>query len=862
MKRKPVRTAVFLVAALVFSMYLSVPAAASGFEGEWVCVAIDLGDGIWLHEYEGVKAEDVMTLLLGPGGSLQVTSFGESINGTWEEETDGVLAMVDGEAVALELREGRLVNEAEGVRFYLEKKTGETEAKASSGGLLSLIKSSRYAGKWLASGFDEGDGNLKTEIDGIPAAELMSFNIHRDGTLSMISMGIETPGTWYEITGGIHVTLDGVSTEMFLRDEQLVALSEGVTIPFIRVGQDQAAVPTPIPPSVFEGTWRAVSYQAAGMNFDAATLFQDGCTLTLRGDGTGTVFLTKDYSEQITWAEKDGELTLVGTYVFSSPQWDAAREELSIGYAMGTVPVIFKKDVEPTAAPTQEPLAEITAVPTPQPLAEITAVPTPQPLAELTAAPTPQPLVEPTDKPDVPAFGEGEELIETKLFSVRFPEGWTLAEGTLYDRDDYCAVQCVLPDQSGWHHASAQLNAAVGAVKGYREKIRQLTERAEKGGKGALETLVMGGIVFEGTEYENWGAKNAEYVARVPESRVTLTLVLEHPENIEDLQRMLDSVVFTLPSLDPPNVDPPLPEDGIPYKPQVSAVTTDVAQLVPRWLEPDESIVLDSIFDNHLALLDGKLYTLTGKTLRAFTVEDGRLVPSPALPEGGMRLEDKYEYLSAAKDGFLYLSQGIFHVLALGDDATMKNSLSGKLAMHPSGKWGITFWANSDPMKISALAGSLEKAPWVLSSLSDADKRQGRFGSITCVSISEDRIYVAGTDALQGGTNRVAIFDLDGSELASFGSDDWSAGDAFGSVTGIVETAGGLLVLDGNFRELKLFTREGGFLASVRCDELLGTDYPWPSSMIPYQEGVLIAAAQKRADESCEELLVFEVTGF
>ena len=228
-----------------------------------------------------------------------------------------------------------------------------------------------------------------------------------------------------------------------------------------------------------------------------------------------------------------------------------------------------------------------------------------------------------------------------------------------------------------------------------------------------------------------------------------------------------------------------------------------------------------------------------------------------------MIFDDEFEYLATGQDGILYVSHGIFNILAIKDGAVIKdNSLSGYLTMHPGGEWGISFWVNAEPMLVKASGGELTQEPWVLSNLSDAAKRQGRFSSISCVAISDTRIYVAGTDAQTGDAQRVAVYDLEGKELFTFGAEDWMADDAFGSVTGIVETSGGILVQDGNYRAFKLFSQQGEFLGMVESDKLLGTDYPWLSSMIPFDDGVLVAAAQSRQDESGDELLIFKLSGF
>ena len=134
-----------------------------------------------------------------------MTTLGESIPGTWKADGKGVSAVIDGQAVAFAYTDGQLVNNSNGVTVYLEKAAPQQKA----GGLLSLLKGSKYTGKWVAAAVDEGDGILKEEFEGVKVAELMSLQINRDGTLIMTAMGVDTKGVWHEIDGGINATIDG-----------------------------------------------------------------------------------------------------------------------------------------------------------------------------------------------------------------------------------------------------------------------------------------------------------------------------------------------------------------------------------------------------------------------------------------------------------------------------------------------------------------------------------------------------------------------------------------------------------------------------------------------------------------------------
>jgi len=842
MRKMIALTVCLFVIALAVPCFQTALAETSSFAGEWVCVALDDGDGVKKTEYEGINVSDLMKLQFNQDGTLQVSSLGESMPGTWKEDKNGISAVIDSEPVEFEFIEGQLVSNSNGTIIYLEK----VETKPKSGGLLSLVKGNKYAGTWIASAVDEGDGVLKAEFDGVKVSELMSFVINRDGTLVMNSMGQESSGTWQEINGGINVNMDSVLFDMMLTDNQLVAKTDGVTIYFIRSDKTNGAqaqvTPPPAKKTAFAGIWKAVRYEMTGYTFDINMLFPDGCTITLLEDGTGEAFITNTYTEKLTWSELNGSLTLNGSYVFSSPVLNEEKEELTVFYGSSAVSVIFQKSEDVIPNPIVTPIAESTPM--------------------QTSEPTVAPLA--TEK--VPSTVDGEtQLCETTLFTMLMPSNeWVLNEGWKSDTESYCVVKYELKDQSDTIIASVSLSASSEGVDTYRDKIKSLLEYAKVAGKDSLDEVSIGGIAFSGTEYENWGWKYIEYTARVPESRITLVITIEQPDNMGDsLQPILDSISFKLPVLTPPNVDPPLPEDGEPYQPEPTAVNAGDIKLTATWLKPDKSIIPDSIFNNQIALDGNRLYVLAGKALYAYTMDGSNLIPDQVFEGGVMKLSDEFEYLSIAKDSPLYVSEGIFNILAIKDGAIlMDNSVSGNLVLHPGGEWGISFWANTDPMMIHASSGTLTEEPWVLTNLSDAEKRKGRFSSISCVSISDKYIYVSGNDAESGDVQRVSVFDLDGKELITFGAEDWTADDAFGSITGIVETSNGILVQDGNYRSFKMFTREGKLLWSVECDKLLGTNYPWLSSMIPTGDGVVIAAAQGRKDESCDELLIFMITGF
>ncbi len=868
----------FIILCLVMTMIaLPASAAEADYVGEWAACAIDVGDGVKLTEYEGSNVSNIMKIIFNEDGTLTVTSFGQQIPGSWTADETGINAEIDGQQVSFKTVDGQLVNESEGILIYLAK-----VVKPKSGGLLGALKANKFVGYWVATGIDQGDG-LVTEWDNqsVPdkaitinpdgSWDIESINsdqvtinesnpndtdmptmmLNRDGTLTATSMGIELIGTWKEIDGGVSITIEGEVVDFTYENEMLSAIKSGVAVYFKREAKttyEATALPTPMPAaSVFVGDWSAAMYETGGYWYDVKLLFPDGCTLSFQEGGTASATITKEYTENLTWSEQDGALSVSGGYVLSDPEWDAATGELRMKYNGSDVFVVFVKGDAP------EVTSEYGSI-----NADATPLPEPEPAEE----PVPTEALEPTSDPATAADADV-QAFTSPLFAASFPAGWVSNEYSLSTDEGYCSVKYDLKNSEGASLSSIAIYASSESVDGYRDRIKRLTESAEKAG-GALSETTIGGVMFLGTAYQNWGWNYIEYAARVPESRITLSVTIEQPENAGDsVQQVMDSIQFTLPKLDPPNVDPPMPEDGVPYEPTPASVEVGKYKLKASWIDPPGSIVLDSIFGNQIAIANKKMYVLAGKKLYAYALKSDKLTVDKMFEGGVMKLSDTFEYLSSVKDGTLYVSQGVFNTLALKDGKVLKdNSVSGDVVMHPGGKWGLSFWANADVKKVTAAKGMLTEEPWVLTGLSDPAARKGRFSMVSCVAISDKRIYVAGNDSKNGDAQRIAVFDLEGNELFTFGATEWTDDDAFGSVTGIVETKNGILVQDGNSRAYKLFSKDGAFIGSVDADALLGTSYPWLSSMIPADNGVYVAGAQRRNDQSCDELLIFKITGF
>ncbi len=682
----------------------------------------------------------------------------------------------------------------------------------------ALAMETDYAGNWVCMYVDMGDGKLQTEYQGMILQENISFDLRSDGTVLLNSFGMQQEGAWQPTGAGISIFADNTLVAFTYADEQLVNTDEGVTMYFIRSesGPKQGGFNTLVnlsgsgtkPDVEYAGVWKALSYEASGVPYDIAMFFPEGITITLLDGGSGFVQLTPQYAEPFTWSETDGVLSVNGSNFLYDPVWDAETGTLSLCYASDIIRITFEKTDEAADVP-----ADTGALP---------------------------------------------QTYTCDFFSVSFPENWEQNEYNVYNWDNYYSAQYDLNDESGWASSSVRVVASVEEVANHRIELDTLLGYAKAEGKNTLDELVIDGITFQGTVYGDYW-KYAEYTARVPEASMTLSIQVSSPEAIVDvLTAIYQSIDFTFSIPDPPLSDPPLPEDGVAYQPAAAAATIGAYELQAAWLPADSSIVTNDAYNGSIAAIGDTVFVLTGKQLRQYT-RDGNQLVSTGDP---LQLSTDFRFLSASWDGTLYITDGYYQAMSLKDAAPQEFELDGYLAMQPEGQWGLCYWASSDVKRIAFTQDGMASKPWILTKLDDDTARQGRFSSVQYITITADRIFVAGSDAQSDNATRIAMYDLDGNELATFGGVGWSDESAFGSVAGIVQTGNGIIVLDGYYQDFKLFSMDGTFLGAADCDDLLGTDYPWPLVMTPSENGALALLSQEREDKSAVELLVFEITGF
>ena len=213
-------------------------------------------------------------------------------------------------------------------------------------------------------------------------------------------------------------------------------------------------------------------------------------------------------------------------------------------------------------------------------------------------------------------------------------------------------------------------------------------------------------------------------------------------------------------------------------------------------------------------------------------------------------LNEEFEDISADTTGTIWLSNFMAPLISWKDGAqTASYEGTDHVAMHPSGTWGISWFSDSACEKITLSGGTLKTEPMVFQEV----------GTVSHLMVDENHIYVCGSAADESG-HKVFVYDTKGTLQMTLADSD---GSGLGSVTFVAETANGYLALDGNMREVVLWTKDGAYIGKADDGDLFGTSYPWFCGGTKLTDGsILVLMTEERADESAEELIAYKLSGF
>lgn len=463
--------------------------------------------------------------------------------------------------------------------------------------------------------------------------------------------------------------------------------------------------------------------------------------------------------------------------------------------------------------------------------------------------------------PDAPEAEEPEAPADAKyeaaFWSAVIPDGLTLAEDGANESEKYSRHQfeyradATDEDYDGTVRISVSTSESVSSFRsGISDTQAELLDYAN--GVGTIE---VGGVACKYTERTSWGSVERTYRGRSEPHNTELNIIIYGDVPDEICAAILDSFELLTPDIG--NVDPPYPWDGERLVPDAQPQMVGSFTIDAQYLEADQSLVLNDTMDTTIAAAKGKLYAITREEMVEMEFTDAGLKVTDV-----QMLDDSYEYADADSAGNLFLSPGLGDIIITdGFTKTFQSSLQYDLAIHPSGKWGITFWVGTDTAKVTVGDGIMSAEPWVLTKMGDDAARTGNLSSISTISINDKHIIVAGKH-FESRDEVIVVFDLDGKELFTLANtrDDDSG---LGYTSGVAETANGFVAADGNMRDLVFWNAKGEFIGKADVAKLFGLRYCWMEDLTVTADGdIIIAASEDRPDDSAEELMIYRIKGF
>lgn len=381
---------------------------------------------------------------------------------------------------------------------------------------------------------------------------------------------------------------------------------------------------------------------------------------------------------------------------------------------------------------------------------------------------------------------------------------------------------------------------------GYRKGILSDGFTLEDYAAGNVPTTTIGGMTFTVYEYTYWGSPKVTYRSRVESSGMSVRVEVEGDQNNESIQTIMNSLTFAIPTGD--KVEAPYPWEGAPLVTATGSKMMGTLTISATQLIANESFLADDIFDNRVAVVGDLVYVLDSEILNVYKLEGTALTLQTSY-----ELEKDYANMNADAQGLVYLTDFMDDTLVYKDGALYAtySSLSDYAYIAPNGEDAITWFMDPEKMEIYTFDG----VNWTSQGTTDFCVNEVK--SVNEVVVTENYIMVAGS-ALDESGHKVFVYDYDGNLKATLADDD---GSGLGSITGLIETDTYFMGIDGNMRNIVLWTLDGTWMGEIYARDILGTGYPWINGMCQTPDGrVFISLTDERADGSWDEVGIYEIT--
>lgn len=448
---------------------------------------------------------------------------------------------------------------------------------------------------------------------------------------------------------------------------------------------------------------------------------------------------------------------------------------------------------------------------------------------------------------EVSAEIKSPKTINTNLWDLTYDEadGWGYDEDDFYDDETLSKIILWIPEEDTEESViNVEIRVDIGEPYTFRDDLTSYGfDEYQYAVEQAYDVTPIGGVDCLMQEGNYWGSPCLRYFNRVEGASATVFLEIVGEYEDARVDKLLSGLTINLEDVG--NVDGPWYWEGEPFSAQPHSAMIGTYTLNSEWLPIKDCMITKETFDHAAAVIGDQVYLLVDGALKRYDYDGTSLTFAEDIA-----LDAEYSNISADTNGNLWLAE-FLEPLICWKDGTKTASYDGPdyVVMHPSGTWGISWFSSSECEKITLSGGAVKTEPIVFKEVD----------LISHLLIDENHIYVTGS-SISDGKHRVFVYDTAGNLQLTLAASD---GGSLGSVTFVTETANGYLALDGNMREVVLWTKDGTYIGAADDSDLFGTSYPWFCGGAKMDDGSILAImTEDRADESAMELVAFKLSGF
>lgn len=450
-----------------------------------------------------------------------------------------------------------------------------------------------------------------------------------------------------------------------------------------------------------------------------------------------------------------------------------------------------------------------------------------------------------------PASSPVEEVagttINATLFDLTYDEadGWVYEEDDFYDYDDYSRISMSIPKEGeDVSVVIADIYVSIEDPGDFRDYLTSYGfDEYEYAVNQAYDFTKVGGVDCLESEGNYWGSPCLRYLSRVEDASATVLIEIVGEYEDERVDKLLSGLTIKLEDIG--NEDGPWYWEGEPFSAQPHSAMVGTYKINSEWIPITDCIMTRETFEHAVAVIGNQAFLLVDGALKRYDYDGTSLKFAEDIA-----LNAEYETVFADTAGTLWLSNFTEPLISWKDGAqTASYEGPDYVAMHPSGTWGISWFSGPECEKLTLSGGAVTTESIVFKEVD----------LISHLLIDENHIYISGS-AIDGGDHKVFVYDTSGNLQLTLADSD---GGSLGSVTFVAETANGYLALDGNMREVVLWTKDGTYIGAAEDSDLFGTSYPWLCGGTKLADGsILVLMTEDRADESAMELVAFKLSGF